>query len=211
MRYFCSASASVTRSSYRRSTQLVMCPSRELRREDIAYYVNRKGAKRAVIFFLILSLAFLLFHLFVSPHIGEDSDLSFASKALARVIGIGGIIVFATLALLFLYRLYSKEPFLVISASGIYDNASGTCSGAGQIEWSEIADVRLAKYHNLPCVEIVLKNRERFLQRFGWVERINRSARLGYPAVAIRGPLLPVEPALLAEQIREYWRRALDT
>ena len=182
-----------------------------MHKENIAYYANRKGAKRAVIFYLILSLAFLLFHLFVSLHIGEDSDLSFASKALARVIGIGGIIVFSTLGLLFLYRLYSKKPYLVISANGIYDNASGTYSGAGQIEWSDIADVRLSKYHNLPCVELVPKNRERFMQRFGWIERINRSARLGYPAVAIRGPLLPVEPALLAEQIRECWRSALDT
>jgi len=73
------------------------------------------------------------------------------------------------------------------------------------------ADVRLSKYQGLPCVELVPKNRERFLQRFSWLERLNRSARFGYPAVALRGPLLPVEPALLAEQIRGYWRNALNT
>ena len=164
-----------------------------------------------MVFYLSLSLAFLLFHLLVPAHIGEDSGLTSASKAIARVIGIVGTIVFDVLGLLFLRRLCSKEPYLVISVDGVYDNASGMLSGAGQIDWSEIADIRLSRYHGLPCVELVPSNRERFLQRFSWMERINRSSRLGYPAVALRGPLLPVAPDLLAEQMREYRRRALDT
>lgn len=188
----------------------IICRSRELHPEEIVYYVNSRGAKRAVIFYLILSLAFLLFHLYVTPTLG-GTGLPSAYRALAHIAGIGGIVVFSTLGLIFLRRLFSKEPYIVVNAHGIYDNASGIWSGAGRIEWSEIADVRLSKYHNLPCVELVPKKRECFLQRFNWMERINRSSRLGYPAVALRGPLLPVEPALLAGQIREYWRNALDT
>ena len=187
-----------------------MCRSRELHTEEIVYYVNRKGTRRAIIFYLILLLTFLLFHLYVSPKL-EGTDLPSATKVLVHIAGIGGIVLFSILVLMFLRRLYSKEPYLVISSRGVYDNASGSWSGAGWIDWSEIADVRLSKYQGLPCVELVPKNRERFLQRFSWLERLNRSARFGYPAVALRGPLLPVEPALLAEQIRGYWRNALNT
>lgn len=181
-----------------------------MRPDELRYYVDKNSARRAVIFYLILSLAFLIFHLFIAPYVDGNEGLSPATRVLARFIGIAGILVFSTLGLLFLHRLYSKEPYLVISSHGVYDNASGIFSGAGQIEWSEIADVRLSKYHNLPCVELVPKNPERFLERFGWIERINRSSRLGYPAVAIRGPLLPVEPAILAGQMREYWRGELN-
>jgi hypothetical protein len=189
----------------------VMYRSRELPLKEIAYYVNRKGARRAILFYLGLSLAFLLFHLFVSAHTGEDMGLSSASEAIASVIGIAGAIVSSVLGIIFLRRLCSREPYLVISVDGIYDNASGMNSGAGQIAWSEIAAIRLTRYHGLPCVELVPKDREQFLQRFSWMERLNRSSRLGYPAVAIRGPLLPVEPDVLVEQMREYRQCALDT
>jgi hypothetical protein len=178
--------------------------------KDITYYVNRKGARRAVVFYLGLSLAFLIFCLFIPAQIGEDVELSSVLEAIARIVGIAGTIGFSVLGLIFLRRLRSREPYLVISVDGVYDNASGMTSGAGQIDWSEIADIRLSSYQGLPCVELVPKNRERFLRRFGWMERINRSSRFGYPAVAIRGPLLPVEPDVLVEQMREYRQFALD-
>lgn len=174
--------------------------------EDIAYYVDRRAAGSAVVFCLILALAFLAFHLYLFPLIAEDPDLSVLFRSLARVTGIAGFAGSSALGVVFLCRLRSRKPYVLISTQGVYDNASGTCSGAGFIEWSAIADVRLSRYHNLPCVELVPKNRERFMQRFGWIERINRSSRLGYPAVAIRGRLLPVEPAVLAEQMRMYWQ-----
>ncbi|MGB5472401.1 MAG: STM3941 family protein [Gammaproteobacteria bacterium] len=188
----------------------VICQSRELYPEEIVFYVNRRGTRRTVIFCLVLLLTFLLSYIYVSPNLGE-TDLPSATKVLVHIAGIGGIVLFGILGLMFLRRLYSRQPYLVISPRGVYDNASGSWSGAGWIDWSEIADVRLSKYQGLPCVELVPKNRERFLQRFNWLERLNRSARFGYPAVALRGPLLPVEPALLAEQIRGYWRNVLNT
>lgn len=159
---------------------------------------------------MLLALGCLLF-LLVFGVLGVDSDLSIVSMALASVAGVLGFVGFATLGFIFFRRLNSKEPYLVIGPAGLYDNASGMSSGAGWIAWSEIADVRLSKYHNLHCVELLPKSRTHFMQRFSWLERLNRSSRLGYPAVAIRGPLLPVEPTVLVEQIRRYWRGAHDT
>ena len=177
--------------------------------EEIVYNINRGSAKRAIIFYLILSLTCLLLYFYVSVNIW-GTNISQSSKALAYIAGIGSG-CFTILGLLFFRRLYSKDPYIVINKCGVYDNASGIWSGAGLIEWNEIADIQLSRYHNLPCVELVLKDRESFLQRFSLLERINRSSRLGYPAVALRGPLLPVEPTLLTEQIREYWQNALVT
>lgn len=184
--------------------------SRELHPEEIVYYVNRRGASRAVISCVILLLGFLIFHLYVSSSSGV-MDLSSATRVIVHSAGIGGVVIFSILGLMYLRRLCSREPYLVVSARGVYDNASGSWNGAGWIDWTEIDDIRLSKYQGLPCVELVPKDRERFLQRFNWLERFNRSTRFGYPVVALRGPLLPVEPAQLAEQIREYRRDVLNT
>lgn len=178
---------------------------------EVTYNVDRRGATKGVAFHLTLAIVCLLFHLFASPLARDHPDLPDAWETLASYIGIAGFVLFAVLGLRFLRMLVSSEPYLVINTEGILDNASGMFSGAGWIKWEEVADIRLSKYHNLPCVELVLKDRERFLQRFGWAERLNRSYRLGYPTVALRGPLLPVEPAVLVEQIQGYWQRAPDT
>lgn len=177
---------------------------------EIVYEVDRRGARRSVIVHILLASGCLLF-LLVVDLFGADSDLSVVSMALATVAGVVGVVGFGKLGLIFFRRLNSSEPYLVITPEGLYDNASGMSSGAGWIAWSEIADVRLSRYHNLDCVELVPKSRRQFMRRFSWLERFNRSSRLGYPAVAIRGPLLPVEPAVLVEQISSYWRGAHET
>lgn len=177
---------------------------------EVAYHVNKRGAAKGVAFHLCLAVTFLLFHFFVSPRLQQRPDISGGWEAVASYIGMVGFVAFILLGLRFFRMMLSSEPYLVINAEGILDNASGMFSGAGWIPWDEIADIRLSKYHNLPCVELVPTDRERFLQRLGWAERISRSS-LGYPAVALRGPLLPVEPAVLAEQIQAYWQRAHDT
>jgi hypothetical protein len=66
---------------------------------------------RAVIFYLILLLTFLLFHLYVSPNTG-GTDLPSAAKLIVHITGIGGIVIFSILVLMFIRRLYSKEPYL---------------------------------------------------------------------------------------------------
>lgn len=176
---------------------------------EIVYHVDRKGARRSGIYFLLLALGSLVF-LLLFGIVGVAPELSAVSRAVASVAGAAGALGFGTLGLTFFRRLSSGEPYLVIGPDGLHDNASGLTSGAGWIAWSQIGDVRLSRYHNMDCVELVPRDRNDFMRRFGWLERFNRSRRLGYPAVAIRGPLLPVEPAVLVEEIRRYWRGAGD-
>jgi hypothetical protein len=58
-----------------------------------------------------------------------------------------------------------------------------------------------------PCVELVPADQDAFLRRFSWLGRMGRNPRLGYPVVAIRGPLLPVGTDILVEQMRALWLR----
>lgn len=178
--------------------------------ERITYPVDRDGARKGVLFFLALAIGFLLFHVHLAPLLTEGADPSPVSRAIASGAGLVGFAFSSILVIAYLRRLLSDEPYLALDSRGVYDNASGTWSGAGWIEWSEIADIRVSTYHNLPCVEIVPKDRARFLKRFGWLGRLDRSERLGLPAVALRGPLLPVEPIVLADRMRAYWRSATD-
>jgi hypothetical protein len=178
--------------------------------EEIVYYVDRRGALTAAVAALIVAASFLLFHLFVAPIVSQDPEVSLVQRVVSRGIGPAGFVVFAIVGIIYLRRLMSRQPYLVISKQGVFDNASGVWSGAGWIAWSEIAEIRLSRYHNLPSVELVPSDREQLMRRFGWVERLNRSRTLGYPAVAFRGPLLPAEPSVLVQQMETFWRRERD-
>lgn len=118
-----------------------------------------------------------------------------------------GASLFAWIGGQFFLRLRSDAPLFGLHPRGIYDNGSAVFSGVGWIAWSEVADIRVGRYHNLACVEVVLVDRDAFLQRVPWIERPGRSAWLGYPAVAFRGPLLPGDPKQIVEQARAYARR----
>ena len=176
--------------------------NRKSEQQEIVYKINKSNAKKAIVLYFILSLSCIFLYFYSSHNLWESNSLVLM-KVLAYIIGIGGV-GFAVLGLLFIRRLFSNGPYLVINNNGIHDYASGIFSGAGFIDWNEIDDIKLSKYHNLPCVELVLKNREQFLKRFSIFERINRSKFLGYPAIAFRGPMLPVEPHIMIEQIMEY-------
>ncbi len=175
--------------------------------QELVYEVDRRGALRAVAFHSGLALAMLLFLVLLVPRLPGNGQSSPFVSFFAGAAGLLGVGLFATLALRFLLRLASGEPLLVINARGLQDNASGVFSGAGWIDWAEVAEVRLSTYQGLRAVEIVPRDRQLFLSRLGRVERVARSARLGYPALALRGPLLPLDPAVLAEQIQAYWLR----
>jgi hypothetical protein len=171
------------------------------------YHVNKKGAVRAIAFHFGLAAAILLICVFVSTGSQAMLDVSKTARVLLWIVAVGGPIVFSTLGFVFLFRLRSDRPLLVLGPDGILDNGSGVWFGVGLIAWSEISDIRLSRYQGLVCVEVVLRDREAFLSRLGPLDRLNRSARLGYPAVAFRGPLLPVPVEQLLEQMRQYWKR----
>ena len=171
----------------------------------VAYRIDQRGARNAVAFHAMLSTGFLLLGILawsVPYAIGAFDGARLAIAAMAA----GGATLFFWIAFRFFERLRSDAPLFVLDSQGVYDNGSAVFSGVGWIGWGEIEDVRVGRYHRLPCVELVLKDRDRFLERVPWSGRVGRSARLGYPAVAFRGPLLPGDPQRLVEQIRLYAR-----
>ena len=169
---------------------------------EIIYKVNKRNARKAALLYFILSLVCFLIFFYIYNNPANIGPI-ILNIAFAGIMATGGL-GFAVLGLLFIRRLYSKQPYLLINENGIYDYASGIYTGAGFIDWNIIDDIKLSKYHNLPCVELVIKNREQFLREFSILERVNRSKFLGYPAVALRGPLLPIEPRILFKEIVEY-------
>lgn len=129
------------------------------------------------------------------------------SDAFVGLTGLSGTVFFLIVSALFLRRAVSSQPYVVITSEGIYDNGSGIWAGAGWIDWDEVADIRVSTYNGRPSVELIPLDKVEFMQRFNWIERIDRiSSR--YPPVVFRPPLLSIPEDVLAEQLRAYWEAA---
>ena len=174
--------------------------------EEIVYRIDRLGARRAALFHAGLALGVLTVAAVGLLITSGSAALPQVLRIVLLTAGVLGFVAFGWLSLLFLRRLVSEDPLLVLRRYGLYDNASEVFTGRGWIPWSDVEDVRVGSYQGLPSVEVVLGRSA--LARGS--RRIGRTA--GDPGervtLVLRGPLLPLAPNDLAEEIRQFWQRA---
>ena len=170
----------------------------------LEYEVDVNGGQRAAAFHALLASGFLLVGAAAWWLPAQIVGTSSGARWLVAVVSVAGAALFGSLAVRFGRRSRSGVPLITLQPDALVDHGSAVFSGVGRIPWSEIEDIRLGRYHSLPCVEIVLRDRETVLQELSWTERLGRSARLGYPALAFRGPLLPKPAEAMAEEMRAF-------
>ena len=196
---------------------------------ELVYRVDRLGAWRATAFHAALATAVLTAAaviLWVTPSaIAAPQWL----RMLALVVGLVGFVAFAGLAWRFARRVRSAEPLIVLRRYGMYENVSAVFTGVGWVAWADVADVRVAEHQGVPCVHVVLRPDAELVSRAAWARRgvgwgrrrgerrmtLLRRARGGMDradrgSLVLQGPLLPVEPDELAEEIRRRWRTAAE-
>ena len=126
--------------------------------------------------------------------------------ALVSAVAACGTAAFGWIGVRLFLRSRSDRPLVVLDADGIWDYGSAVFSGVGRIPWREVQEVRVGRYQGLDCVEVVVRDRDDLLRGRSWLDRMGRSEWLGYPAVAFRGPLLPMAPARMVEEMRTFMR-----
>jgi formate-dependent nitrite reductase membrane component NrfD len=120
-----------------------------------------------------------------------------------RVAGVAGIVFFGFGLIYFLMRLARPRPALIITGSGMVDNASALASGF--VRWDEIAAFSIVKVQHQPYLAISLNNPNELLQRQPSIKasvmRINMRL-FGTPILIPRTPL-PMTLEELIDRIRQ--------
>lgn len=95
-------------------------------------------SKGKLIFLLIGSSAFAILGVWISVAKVDSRVLILVFRSLAVVHGLGlvAVVFFGLCSALYFWKLFDKEPGLVLNADGLIDNSSGT--PAGRVPWSDI-------------------------------------------------------------------------
>lgn len=166
--------------------------------EVLVYRMSRKRLCKS----LIWSIVFLCICIWmaVDPY---QSDYPFW---LMRAVGILGSVFFSVLILFSAKRLILRDPAVIVSRKGIFDNATGI--GVGWIGWEEIQNIYVSSYsaglNRFSYVGIMPKNRDIFMIRFSWIGRFIRSSPSGSAPIKIQDGLLEVEADSLYREIVAY-------
>lgn len=82
---------------------------------------------------------------------------------LVRLIGISGAVLLAALGFLYVKRMASKKPGLVLHAEGFIDNTSD--AAAGLVAWEDITGLRDIKIGFFPFVAVLLRDPAKYIAR----------------------------------------------
>ena len=117
---------------------------------------------------------------------------------------VGGYVGVTFSGLCFLYamiRLVRPTPSIVISASGLLDNASAI--GVGQLSWPEISEVKIYSFMNQRVLGISLKNPRTVLDRQNSFKRFLMKINRGLVGTMVNIPpnILPIDLEHLLDEI----------
>ena len=154
-------------------------------------------------FFLMLGLSVLFVVLGFLPFLG--TGLRESRKYVPvfyDAVFIVMIIFFGFTALIYLKMILSTKPVISISEKGICDNAS-----FGMIEWEDIAGFRKVKIQKHDYVLILLKNPEKYIEKFNFFKQKWLSLNLkqyGTPVMIHTGNL-KIDQEELLNIVQKEW------
>jgi hypothetical protein len=106
--------------------------------------------------FVLMGMWFILRPPVISnPIIGNATKMFIA--------GLASIIFFGGIGLLLLKKLFDKTPGLIISETGIFDNASG--ASAGHIPWSDVVEIRETIVAGQHFVNVIVRNPQEYIDK----------------------------------------------
>jgi hypothetical protein len=122
------------------------------------------------------------------------------------VISYVGIPFFGLCLVYAIYRLLVPKPAVVISAEGIFDNASAV--GAGMLRWEEIADIFAYDFMGQRMLGIIPVNEEVVLGRQSRLKRVMAKMNKGIAAAPFNIPqnVLPISIDELFSRVEERRR-----
>jgi hypothetical protein len=118
---------------------------------DIVITFSNK--RKLLLFFLNMGFIFLAFFLILVPKV-----------LLYRLVGLTGLVVFGTMLVGTLFRVYFKKVALVITKEGLIDSSNVT-SAAGLVKWDEICEIQQVEHNNSTLIKLILWQPTAFIDR----------------------------------------------
>jgi hypothetical protein len=137
----------------------------------------------------------------------RNFGLFFNNPTYVYGLGFVSIIIFGILALFFFRKLFDKEPGLVLTNSGIVDNASAV--SAGFIPWSEVIGSEIFEMQRQKMLIIMVKDPEKYIDRGNAVQRTLNKANYnmcGSP-ITISANVLKINFSELRALFDQYQRK----
>ena len=160
--------------------------STQLEIEDLLVFQNDKKS----LLYIFGSFVFVIIGLWML--IAED-------LILFRIIGVVCFLYFGLCTVLYVVKLFSKKPMLVVNEKGITDNTGAT--SLGFMPWTDIKEIKMIS--KARSIEVVLFDEEKYLSRLSPIKRIftdNRKWGLGIALIRFNTMGVEFEKAILQMQ-----------
>lgn len=128
--------------------------------------IEIKLSKRKLVLMLVGSVAFVaggIWFQFLAQNPPSNGPALFREPWFLRFISAASITFFGIIGVSILLKLRHNLPGLVISRSGITDNASAI--NAGEIPWSDIVTIEPIEVVNQKLLMVIVKNPEEYINR----------------------------------------------
>jgi hypothetical protein len=131
----------------------------------------------------------------------------FNSPVAMHWIGVAGVVFFGACCLFGLYKLFDREPGLILDADGFTDNASAVA--AGFVPWTDVTDVQTHRIAQQPMLIVVVADPQRYMRKQNLLQQIatrTSLATFGSP-IGISASALKIGFDELSNLFRSYWTR----
>lgn len=138
---------------------------------------------------------------------GRSFRFFFNEPAFAYGLGAASILCFGFLGVIAVRKMFDKKPGLILSSSGVFDNASG--ASAGLIPWSEIVGFEVIEIQKQKMLLIHVSDPRKYTDRGGPLRRaLNRASyKMGGAAVSIPSNTLKIGFGDLVSLFEQYLRK----
>jgi hypothetical protein len=127
--------------------------------EQVEIPMNKTKMNQVFMISLVLVGIGLLF--LINPTMFTTRRIN--SPTLIFVLGLFSVLFFGLAAVTIFRKLSDKNPGLTINSQGIIDNSSGV--SAGQIPWTDIKKIKIAKVMNQQFLMLVVRNPQNYINR----------------------------------------------
>jgi len=164
--------------------------------------------KKKLVKFLILSFVFVAIGIWMLLSNHNSSNGLLSNPVVRRAVAVLGILFFGAAAIIFIRRLASKKPAVIINDNGFIENAS--MFNWGLVSWGDITGFRKLQVGRTWFIIVMLVNPVDFINRQTGIKRklvtIN-GRQYGSPvSIAANGLSITIDELLLTleEKFRQY-------
>lgn len=125
--------------------------------------IEIKHNKTKLILLITGSLIFIAGGVWLLMHTPVPNIPLLNSPVFVKIAGVASILFFGLCFTVMIKKIRDKNPAIVISDKGIFDNVSGV--SAGNILWKDIKEIKSINTFNQRCLMVIVNNPEYYINK----------------------------------------------